>query len=740
MLMEPGKMLPETTTDRFNLAVLLDEQTLVLLGGFAAGLPEQAVVRPPEGEGTGSFRSITWSGENEPAGCLAVLRLEGVALTRPTDLTLDAGDGVTRALPAVAKLDLGPLAIVQALKQMAPNRLAACFDFLRVALLEGEGGDQSGRTRRFLHAFLHDISIQDGFVEIFGRPECGGLFLQGWSIHLPIGSGDLWIETEGLSSFSAVVAHFSRPDLLDTAHGMVAFMLQARDLDPAGIRRIYFRSKAGYHHLSIVDHPARFEQADATKHVASMIPRIEAPVDIRGGFRRICRPRYEGQETLSNTHHAVRMAVDCSLHVADAGFFLTGWMLDPSRIVSRLLLKSTAGFYARVDTGWARLPRPDVSQGFGADGVIGPKLQPNEHAHGYVVFVPRDKALANGEQFYLEIVIQDEEAIFLPLILAAAGATTAIRDMLVGLDLDDPAVEQLIARHIAPAMAGMHASRNRAIAPDNVIEFGHVHEPMVSVVVPVPTLAGDLDVWFARLAPDADTAKAEIILVTPRTGTDRLIGRFRRLAEFYRLNGRLLLTPETLDRHEALELGARVAVAEHVLFLSPGVLPKDTGWMRRLLRDLKTEPRAGAISPTLMYEDYSIRYAGRDPDLGDAPNQASDRAHFIGYSKHWIGKQGVTPVGGITSECCLMPRRTFLAIGGFARDLVGVAYKDDDLSLRIRAAGGQCLWSPAVELYALDEAAPDFSMDQWARACQLIDRWRFVRKWVHADQRTEMPS
>ncbi len=733
-------MLPETTAERFDLAVLLDEQTLVLMGGFATGLPERAIVLPPEDDRRGSFRALTWAGESEPAGCIAVLRLDGVALNRPADLLLDAGDGSTRSLPGVARLELGPLAVVQALKRNAPHRLAACFDFLRLALLEGEESDPAGRARRFLHAFLHEISIQDGFVEIFGRPECGGLFLQGWSIHLPVGSGDLWIETEGLSAYPAVVGHFSRPDLLDTAHGMVAFMLQARDLDPSSIRRLYFRSKAGYHHLSIVDHPARFEAAEATRHVATMLPRIDAPIDIRGGFRRICRPRFEGQETLSTTHHPVRMAVDCSLHVADSGFFLTGWMLDPARVMSRLLLKSTAGFYARVDTGWARLPRPDVSQGFAADAVIGAKLRPEEHAHGYVVFVPREKPLAADERFYLEIVIQDEEAIFLPLALAEAGATAAIRDMLVGLDLDDPAVEQLIARHIAPTMAGIHAGRNPAVAPETIVEFGGVREPMLSVVMPLPTLAGDLDVWFARLAPDADTARAEIILVAPRAGSDRLIGRFRRLTEFYRLNGRLMLTAEALDRHEALELGARSAVAEHVLFLSPGVLPKDTGWMRRLLRDLKTEPRAGAISPTLTYEDYSIRYAGRDPDLGDAPNQPSDRARFIGYSKHWIGKQGVTMVGGITSECCLMPRRVFLGVGGFARDLVGTAYKDDDLSLRLRAAGAQCLWSPGIELYALDDDAPDHSMDQWARACQLIDRWRFVRKWVHAEQRTEMPS
>jgi hypothetical protein len=716
--------------DRFDLAVLLDEQTLVLLGRCAASLPERAAVRLADNPAEGAFRALCWTSEDGVRRALAVIRAEGLALVRPSDMTLSVEGGETRPLPPVARVELSPATVLQSLVAAAPGALAAAYDFLLGVLLDPDLGTPGARLRRFVHAFMREISEQGGFVEIFGRPECGGLFVQGWSIHLSAGPAELWIETDELDRFPAIIGHFHRPDLLDQARGMVGFMLSVRDIDPAAVKRIYFRSPGGYHHLTNVDHPTRLEAAAATRHVAEMLPRIEAPVDTRRAFKRICRPRFEGQETVSALTRPVRAAIDCAMRVDGSGVFVTGWMLDPARLVSRVLLKSTRGVYERIDTVWSRLHRPDVSSGFGADALIGPKLRPGDHGHGFVVFVPLEanRAASEDERFYVEVVIEDEEAGFLPLAWTQPGATTVIRDMIAGLELDDPAAEGLIARHLAPVMIGALTPPATAVPPLASIEFGPVRDAAVSIVLPVSTLSGDVEVSLARLAGDPDMARAEILIVAPHMGAERLLGRFRRMVEFFRLGGRLLLTAEALGRHEALDLGVRQASAEHVLFLGLNVLPKESGWVRRLGRELAGGSRVAAVSPTLVYEDLSIRYAGRDPALADGA------ARFQGYSRHWLERQSTTPVGGITSECCLMPRRLFLNVGGFGRDLVGPTYKDDDLSLRLRAAGAQCLWAPGVELYALDDETADLVNDKWMRACRLVDRARFSGKWRQTDE------
>lgn len=717
--------------DRFDLAVLLDEQTLVLLGHCTAPLPARAVVRFAEGATEGIFRAVNWTAA-DGGRALAVIRADGLALVRPADMTLVAEDGTTRPMPPVARVELGPAAVWSALQSTASAVRAAAFDFLLGAVLDTEFGTPSARARGFVHAFLRETSEQGGFIEIFGRPECGGLFIQGWSIGLTPGPVELWIETEELDRFPAVIGHFARPDLLDQARGIVGFMLSVRGIEPAAVKRLYFRSDAGYHHLNIVDNPARFEGANATRHVADMLSRIEGPLDIRRAFKRICRPRFEGSETMSTLSRPVRAAIDCAMRLEGAGVFVTGWMLDPARIVSRVLLKSTAGLYERIDTSWSRLNRADVSNGFATDPAIGPKLKPNDHAHGFVVFVPEDgrRVAADDERFYLEIVIEDEEAGFLPLTWTQPGATTVIRDLIAGLELDDPVAEMLVARHLAPVMVNMSSPMAAAEPPVATIEFGPQRDASVSIVLPASSLSGDIEVSLARLAGDPDVTRAELLVVAPRSGADRLLGRFRRMVDFFGLGGRLLLTAETLGRHEALDLGARHAKAEHVLLLGLNVLPKEAGWLRRLWRELASATQAAAICPTLIYEDLSIRYAGREPSIADGGDGAG---RFQGYSRHWLERQGTKPVGGLTSECCLLPRRLFLNVGGFGRDLVGPAFKDDDFSLRLRAAGAQCLWAPSVELYALDDEPAAFAEDKWARACRLIDRARFTTKWRQVD-------
>ncbi len=56
---------------------------------------------------------------------------------------------------------------------------------------------RSPRLHDFMLEFLSAISIHDGFIEILGRPDCGGLLLQGWSVHLEAGNLDFGLLCPG---------------------------------------------------------------------------------------------------------------------------------------------------------------------------------------------------------------------------------------------------------------------------------------------------------------------------------------------------------------------------------------------------------------------------------------------------------------------------------------------------------------------------------------------------------------
>ena len=66
--------------------------------------------------------------------------------------------------------------------------LAAVFDFVNQRLAADPAQPPSLRaSATSCWRSSAAISVHDGFIEILGRPDCGGLLLQGWSMHLAAG-------------------------------------------------------------------------------------------------------------------------------------------------------------------------------------------------------------------------------------------------------------------------------------------------------------------------------------------------------------------------------------------------------------------------------------------------------------------------------------------------------------------------------------------------------------------------
>ena len=87
------------------------------------------------------------------------------------------------------------------------------------------------------------------------------------------------------------------------------------------------------------------------------------------------------------------------------------------------------------------------------------------------------------------------------------------------------------------------------------------------------------------------------------------------------------------------------------LFLSAAVFPRARGWLGRLLMEMRRLPDAGAISPTLLYEDDSVRFAG-NTDMPDFKAGVLIE-RFRGYGRHWLEGEHAAPVWSGTAECCV---------------------------------------------------------------------------------------
>ena len=127
----------------------------------------------------------------------------------------------------------------------------------------------------------------------------------------------------------------------------------------------------------------------ATAHVAHMLPRLAAP---ERDARRAEAGLPAALRTASTRSRAPPRRspprFDAVLQAPDGALLAIGWLLDPLRRVERVLIKSTANLYARLDAGWCPLPRPDLDAGFAADPRFADLLDERDVMHGFIAHAP----------------------------------------------------------------------------------------------------------------------------------------------------------------------------------------------------------------------------------------------------------------------------------------------------------------------------------------------------------------
>ena len=714
-----GREDPLVAEGALPLAIVLDPRTVLLAGHTSSVLPAAAVALLGDEAATGSWRATSWKADAGGRGhqLIAILCAENIVRALTLPVVLHAAGGVRTVLPEIARVELDAAPLLEHL-QAAHADLAAVYDFIEHQLCGmAQQAPASPRVRGILLSFLEAISRHDGFIEIVGGSDGGGLLVQGWAMHLAAGTADFRLrDGGGLNPHEAKVANFERPDLLETAQGFVAFMKLAGDVDVPSLSHVYFKADGAYCHLDVVDNRLVLN-GETTAHLKEMLGRLHGPADAVRALKRVCRPRFPGHETIAAMTAPVRLAQDLALYVAGGGLFITGWLLDPRRSVAMVLLKSTRNFYARIDQMWERLPRPDVTAGYAADPLFAEWIRPGDHQHGFIAFIPVTEPVAADEVHYLEVVLEDESCAFLPVRFSDVDAQTLLRQILGGVNIDDPVIERIIGNHLAPLVSAVCRGAPASVAASSSSFGRRVSDPLVSMIVPLPAGWVDFDINLARFATEPDLHQAELIVVAPREGGDQTARALRRYAPFYGLGGRLLLTTEPLDYHSAVEVGAGAAASDLLLLLSPSVFPREPGWLRRLIAEL-ADPGVAATSPTLLYEDDSVCFAG------DAA--AFDRYH--GYSHHWLDDEGSRPVAAGAGRCCLVRKAMFAALGGFSREFVCADLRSRDFGLRLQAAGGAVHWLPGLRMSIVDDEAGD-PQDYGMRVRRLVDAFGFARKW-----------
>ncbi|MFO1152315.1 MAG: hypothetical protein U1E42_01440 [Rhodospirillales bacterium] len=249
-------------------------------------------------------------------------------------------------------------------------------------------------------------------------------------------------------------------------------------------------------------------------------------------------------------------------------------------------------------------------------------------------------------------------------------------------------------------------------------------DPLVSIIVPLGTYGEALRCRVGRAAIAPEAAPCEFVYVLDRPSA--LAAAERLLTDLYRcygIGGRLLLTPMAANPSSSFNLGAAAARGRYLLFLNSGTVPETVGWLQPLLSRLVHLGEAGAVAGTVIHPDQTLHQLGGDVGA-DVLGRWEPRWHAAGLPRQEMA-QGEPLL--LAAPGLLLAKTCFDHLGGFDPGYFHPTFRDADLSLRLREAGGRlAVVRSSLFVEFEDSPSPPSFSPETARE---LDRRRFERRW-----------
>ena len=705
-------------------------QAILLHGGRAILFFEDADAAPPAAgqierhDRRVSWTSHSWRSATDDGFWQGIAVLDAVPAAG--DL-LECAEGPQWRLTESPGLDVASEPLAEFIR-----RSGACgrevYHFLLDTLLAGHAaGSAAGRaSREFLRNFVTSVAEQDGFVEVLAAPHTGGMLVQGWSRSIGAGARCLAISDETGVPLDVDVAHFSRDDILPPGRGFCCFGKSWSAADITSVEALFFETDSRLLRLDVLRGGTVMAGEDATAHVAHMVPRLQASAETLEAFKRVCRPRFAGLDTVSGTTAPVAAAFDAILEAPDGGILTIGWLLDPLRRVERMILKSTANLYVQLDADWCPLPRADLARAFTSDPRFAGLLDEGDAMHGFIAYAPVQREGVTDGEVYLELVLNDGSCLFMPVVVTPFESAERLPQLLQALSPAEPEIGRIVENHLVPFLASVAATPRRPArgAASRPIALG---EPAVGrgtvAVIPCESYV-QLQPMLALIAGTAEADALDLCVVASRDVASGMLARLEDAFAFYGLGGQLVIAPERDCNSARLDLGVAASTQGRVLGWMPTALPKGPGWLARLQAEAGRLAIPGLLSPALTYEDGSIYFGG-------APRHPVAACSLAGYGTAWLhrGAPRRTPAGA--AEIALIDRAALDQAGGFSGRLFGDGYAHVDLADRLNRIGLATWCSGEVEFWILDDPLAEAATPSSPIICR-IDAALLGRRIAHA--------
>ncbi len=254
-----------------------------------------------------------------------------------------------------------------------------------------------------------------------------------------------------------------------------------------------------------------------------------------------------------------------------------------------------------------------------------------------------------------------------------------------------PEEERAILRHLHSRGYGQ-ATVSSHLPGCYRISYGHVDQPLVSVIIPTRDQFALVQRCVDSLLEKTAYPNYEVLIVD-NASTDEAACRWLDGIEAMGSSRlRVLRHPGPFDYPALINTAAAQAHGEYLLLLDNDTAFLDGTWLDAMLNHAR-RPEVGAVGPKFLNPDGSVQSAGLvlGAGVGAAPAFAGHKPRDAGYMYRLQLDQDYSAVAG---SCLLVRTAIFNELGGLQGGDLRHAHSDLDLCLRVGQAGYLVVWTP----------------------------------------------
>jgi GT2 family glycosyltransferase len=421
----------------------------------------------------------------------------------------------------------------------------------------------------------------------------------------------------------------------------------------------------------------------------------------------------------------VSVGLTAAVRTAEGHMTVFGWIEDPHELMDQICWIGPGGTSVRLNDALVPVthrgvPKPDTAEPDRA----------TRRGFCATIRTPAASVALGSEVFRVSLVSGNAKTL---VVGPATGDVRVARDLLLSLPADPEQSDSLFESGLAKTVSALHGTFVGGDRIERQVEIGETAaSPRVSIVIPLYKNLAFLRAQYSALAMEKDSARDELIyVVDDPESASRVEAQLRAMHQLYGLACRVIVHRANFGYAPAVNSGAGLARAGHLLLLNSDVVPTTRAPVRGLLRALARRPNLGAVGPKLLFANGTIQHAGLGFDR-DSRGRVFNRSLFKGYPADHRAANRSARADALTGACLLIRRDAWEAVGGLSEDYIVGDFEDTDLCLKLRAAGWLLGYEPRVSLGHYErQSIGEHQLHRTSCAAQ-YNRWLHQNRWFPA--------